>query len=174
MNVNVENIALGGVDHIDIDGTDYPISDSGCVIECNADIAVVPVVGRPEPRVIVRGMHFVVSVWMLENTLEMLELAWHMTGHVSYSYSGLYNQLYLGIPTVPTAHAVTVRGWGRLGNGETERKWREFYFRKAISYELGEQDLGVGNTVYVPVKFYCYADSTQVSGEEFGWVREVI
>jgi len=174
MNVNVTNLAIGGVDHIDIDGIDYPISDSGCVIECNADMAITDVVGRPEPRVVVRRLNFVVSASMLENTLAMLELAWNMTGHISYSYAGSYNYLFLGIPTTPTVHTVTVRGYAGLDSTETERKWREWYFRKAISFEVGEQDLGVGNPVYIPVRFYCYADSSQASGEEFGWARELI
>ena len=183
MNVTVENIVLGGVDHIDIDGSDFPISDSGCVIEKVADMGITNVVGRHRPRIVERTSHYTVTVSMLENTLEMLHLAWNLPNAISWSYGGTHNYLFLGIwqaeggknlASALTTHEIIVRGWGGLDSAGTERTWREWYFRKAVSYEYGEQDLSVGNTVYIPVRFYCYPDSTQAAGEEFGWVRELI
>ena len=176
MNVTVANIVVGGVDHIDIDGSDFPISDSGCVIEKVADVGITNVVGKPEPRVVERGSYYTVTVSMLENTLSMLELAWNLPNAISWSYGGTHNYLFLGLlgSTAPTSHEIIVRGWGGLEDDLSARTWREWYFRKAVSYEYGEQDLSVGNTVYIPVRFYCYADSTQTAGEEFGWVRELI
>lgn len=174
MNVTVANLVIGGVDHIDIDGSDFPISDSGCVIEKVADVGITGVVGRPEPRVVERTSYYTVTVSMLENTLAMLELAWNLPNAISWSYAGTHNYLFLGLEQTPTVHEIIVRGWGGLDSNETARTWREWYFRKVVSYEYGEQDLGVGNTVYIPVRFYCYADSTQAAGEEFGWVRELI
>lgn len=170
MNVTVANFALGGVNHVDIDGVDYPISDAGCTIEKVADIGITPVVGKPEPRVVERGSHYVVTVSMLENTLEMLRLAWNLPNTISYG--GAHDFLYLGISDAPSAHTLTVRGWGGLDGDGVSRIWREWYFRKAISFEPGEQDLSVGNTVVIPVRFYCYADSTQTDGQEFGWVKQ--
>jgi hypothetical protein len=171
MNVDVTKLAIGGVDHVDIDGTDYPIADTGCVIEKVADIAITPVVGRPEPRVVERTSYYTVTVAMLENTLEMVKLAWNLPNAISYG--GTYDYLYLGVVETISSHTLTIRGYAGLDSDEVERQWREWYFRKAVSYEYGEQDLGVGNPVYVPVRFYCYADSTQTDGQEFGYVRKL-
>ncbi|MHA2433847.1 MAG: hypothetical protein ACXADO_11510 [Candidatus Thorarchaeota archaeon] len=173
MNVTITNLAIGGVDHIDIDGVDYPISDSGCTIAKVGEVTTTLLVGTPEPRVVERVSHYVVSVSMIENTLAMLDLAWNLPGGVSYDYGGTHDYLFLGIvQTVPT-HAITIRGWAGLDAGQVTRQWREWYFRKAISYDYGNQDLGVGNPIYIPVNFHCYPDSSQSTGEEFGWVRRL-
>lgn len=170
MIVDVSRIAVGGVPYIDIDGIDYAISSDGCVIEKVADMGITNVVGKPAPRVVERTSHYIVNVSMLENTLEMLQLAWNLPSAISYGAS--HDYLYLGISSAPATHTLAVRGWSGLGGDQSKRRWREWYFRKVISFEPQPQDLGVGNTVFIPVRFYCYADSTQASGEEFGYVQQ--
>jgi hypothetical protein len=170
MNVDRSRFVLGGVPYIDIDGIDYPISNDGCVIEKVSDIGITPVVGRPEPRIVERTSHYTVTVSMLENTLEMLKIAWNLPNTISYG--GAYDYLYLGISDAPAAHTLAVRGWGGLSGDISKRLWREWYFRKATSYEPQPQDLGVGNTVFIPVRFYCYADSAQAAGQEFGYIQQ--
>jgi hypothetical protein len=169
--VTLQNIALGGVDHIDIDGTDYPVSNEGCAIQKIGNMGITPLVGHVEPRIKERSSYFTVTVFMLENTLENLKLAWSMPNTISYG--GTYDYLYLGMGQEHTAHELIVRGWGSLNATATAREWREWYFRKAVSYEEGEQNLGVGSVITIPVTFYCYPDSSQISGQEFGWVRKL-
>lgn len=155
---------LGRVKQIKVDGTAYPVTGDGATITCTYEYQYRPIVGSAAPRISILRQYYRVDCMLPEFTLANLRLAWNMPNAIVSGAN--FDTLYLGLVSTVTVRSLEVTGYVY-----TDPKQRRYIFRKACFFEPKPIQLNSASVTYIPVSFYCYADETQTTGQEFGYIE---
>lgn len=167
-NLTVSNIIIGAGE-LEVDGTNVGFTRDGVtfayertILEIKADQKIGILKTKRTDEILT------ISTMLLEATLDMLKIAWGVSGTISTG--GGTSELKFGGQSDcggEPEHALWFSGPGP----DCKTRYVEIY--KAFSLESGEHTYSKEGEVVIPVVFRAIQDTTKDPGEEYGRILDV-